>query len=215
MPGLPAAPALHVAATGRVHSKATAGCGPRREQTHRPARAPACAAPRQRPRRRPPARPRPSGAVETDLAVRVPAPARQGGLGTRAHRGAASAPSGRERARARSRRRRLGRAPGHVGARPNGSAPVHVVALVRAGLGDPLRTDLVDSLYPITRHPKPETLWSSCSPLFSHRSRKAKSLDQRRVDWLMGQKAIAIGNEDLWSTLTPLVLSGFWGKGAS
>lgn len=116
----------------RVHAGAAAGRGPRPEQTHRPARVPACAAPRQRPRRRPPARPRPSGAVETDLAVRAPAPARRGGLGTRAHR---ARPRRCQDVRAQGRGLGVaisGRAPGHVGARPNGNAPVHTVAHARA-----------------------------------------------------------------------------------
>lgn len=152
-PGLPAAPALHVAATSRVHAGAAAGCGPRREQAHRPARAPAGAAPRRRPRRRPPARPRPSGAVETDLAVRAPAPARRGGLSTRAHTG--TRPQRRQDVRARGRGLGvavLGRAPGHVGAQPNGSAPVQAVAgahLFQAW-GHPLGTDLVYYSHPDT-----------------------------------------------------------------
>lgn len=94
--------------------------------------------------------------METDLAVRAPAPAQRGGLGTRAHR---ARPRRRQDVRAQGRGLGVavsGRAPGHVGARPNGNAPVPTVARARAGLEDPLETYEVDFLRPITRHSRPK-----------------------------------------------------------
>lgn len=84
--------------------------------------------------------------METDLAVRAPAPARRGGLGTRAHR---ARPRRRQDVRAQGRGLGVavsGRAPGHVGARPNGNVPVHAVARARVVSEDPLETDFLWSI---------------------------------------------------------------------
>lgn len=91
--------------------------------------------------------------MKTDLAVREPAPARRGGLGTRARTGTRS--QRRQDVRARGRGLGdavLGRAPGHVGAQPNGSTPVQAVASARLyqAWGQPLGTDLVYSSNPDT-----------------------------------------------------------------